>query len=92
MRGPSGIVSFRLAGGRPAVDALLGRLRLITLAESLGGVESLACHPFTMTHGAIPAAEKARIGVTENLVRLSVGLEAADDLLADLAQAFAGVR
>ncbi len=92
MRGPSGIVSFDLAGGRGAAEALLSRLEVFTLAESLGGVESLACHPYTMTHGSMPREEKARVGITEGLVRLSVGIEAIDDLLADLDQAFGALR
>jgi cystathionine beta-lyase/cystathionine gamma-synthase len=87
MRGPSGMVSIQLRGGRPAVDAFLSRLRLFTLAESLGGVESLVCYPATMTHGSIPAAERTRIGITESLVRLSVGIEDADDLCAELTRA-----
>lgn len=92
MRGPSGVVSFRLAGGRAAAEAVLSRFEVFTLAESLGGVESLACHPYTMTHGSMPADEKERIGVTQGLVRLSVGLEAIDDLLADLDQALTAAR
>ncbi len=87
MRGPSGMVSLRLRGGRPAVDAFLSKLHLFTLAESLGGVESLVCYPATMTHGSIPEAERERIGITADLVRLSVGIEDADDLCAELAAA-----
>jgi cystathionine beta-lyase/cystathionine gamma-synthase len=89
MRGQAGMVSVRVAGGRAAAERFLSRLEIFTLAESLGGVESLACYPFTMTHGAIPAEEKERIGITEDLVRLSVGLEAAEDLVGDLEQALA---
>ncbi|UCF66615.1 MAG: cystathionine gamma-synthase [Acidobacteriota bacterium] len=87
MTGYSGMVSFTLAGGRSAVDRFFGRLEIFTLAESLGGVESLTCHPFTMTHGAIPAEEKLKIGITEDLVRLSLGIEAVEDLLEDLDRA-----
>jgi len=57
------------------------------LAESLGGVESLACHPASMTHASIPKEEREKVGVTDNLIRLSVGIEHVDDLLADLEQA-----
>jgi cystathionine beta-lyase/cystathionine gamma-synthase len=89
MRGWSGMVSLRLAGGRPAVDRFVERLKLFALAESLGGVESLVCYPYTMTHAAIPEAEKARIGITVDLVRLSVGIEDVEDLIADLEQALA---
>jgi cystathionine beta-lyase/cystathionine gamma-synthase len=69
------MVSFSLKDGRPAVERFVSRLRVFTFAESLGGVESLACHPATMTHGAIPAADRERIGITEGLLRLSVGIE-----------------
>lgn len=65
----------------------LSSLKLITLAESLGGVESLVCHPATMTHAAIPQEIRAKVGITDNLIRLSVGIENIDDLLADLDQA-----
>lgn len=84
MRGWSGMVSFRIKGGRRAVDRFVERIKIFTLAESLGGVESLVCYPYTMTHAAIPAADKARIGITEDLIRLSVGIESIDDILADL--------
>jgi cystathionine beta-lyase/cystathionine gamma-synthase len=90
MRGQTGMVSIRLEGGKSAALAFLGRLRIITLAESLGGVESLACYPYTMTHAAIPAEEKDRIGVTEDLIRLSMGIESLDDLIQDLEQALGG--
>jgi len=62
-------------------------LRLFSFAESLGGVESLVCHPETMTHAAIPAEERRRRGITPGTVRLSVGIEDAEDLVADLEQA-----
>ncbi len=87
MRGFPGMVSMTLAGGRPAVERFVKRLQVFTFAESLGGVESLACHPSTMTHGAIPVAEREKIGITEGLVRLSVGIEDAEDLKEDLLQA-----
>ena len=67
-------------------------LKLITLAESLGGVESLACHPSTMTHASIPHELRLKVGITDNLIRLSVGLEHIDDLLADLDQAIAASK
>ena len=60
---------------------------MFTLAESLGGVESLAGHPASMTHASIPKEEREKVGVTDNLIRLSVGIEHIDDLLADLAKA-----
>jgi len=67
----------------------LERVRLFTLAESLGGVESLIEHPAIMTHASIPPDVRTRIGIADSLVRLSVGVEAADDLIADLQQALA---
>jgi cystathionine beta-lyase len=62
-------------------------MKVFTLAESLGGVESLSGHPASMTHASIPKEEREKVGVTDNLVRLSVGIEHIEDLLADLAQA-----
>jgi cystathionine beta-lyase/cystathionine gamma-synthase len=90
MRDFGGMVSFAFEGTRADVDAFVRRLRIFALGESLGGVESLCCHPATMTHGSIPAAERERRGVTDTLLRLSVGIEGADDLIADLNQALAG--
>jgi len=90
MRGLPGMVSFELRGGRASVEKLVARLRVFTFAESLGGVESLACHPATMTHAAIPEADRKRIGITDGLLRLSVGIEDPQDLEEDLAQALAG--
>ena len=69
------------------INKFFQSLRLIALAESLGGVESLVCHPATMTHAAIPYETRQKIGITDNLIRLSAGIEHIDDLLADLAQA-----
>jgi cystathionine gamma-synthase len=83
-RGFGGMVSFEIAGGEPAVRAFVDRLRLFSLAESLGGVESLVCHPASMTHAPVSAERKAAAGVTPSLIRLSIGLESADDLVADL--------
>lgn len=89
MSGFSGMVSFELDGGRPAAFAFLSALRLFTLAESLGGVESLVSHPATMTHASIPAEVRERKGIGEGLVRLSVGIEDSEDLIGDLRQALA---
>ena len=83
--GFGGMISFELAGDESAVATFLSSLRHFSLAESLGGVESLVCHPATMTHWALPAEERAAIGVTDGLVRLSVGLEDPDDIIEDLA-------
>jgi cystathionine beta-lyase len=68
---------------------VVSALRVFTLAESLGGVESLAGHPASMTHASIPKEEREKVGVTDNLIRLSVGIENKKDLLADLEQALA---
>lgn len=90
--GYGSLFSFELAGGRPAAEELLSRLRLFTLAESLGGVESLICHPATMTHAAMDEAAQGVAGIGKGLLRVSVGIEAADDLVADLEQALASCR
>jgi cystathionine gamma-lyase/cystathionine beta-lyase len=66
---------------------IAGSFKVWTLAESLGGVESLINHPASMTHGSIPKEEREKVGVVDNLLRLSVGVEDADDLIADLKQA-----
>ena len=73
----------------PAVRAFLDGLRCFTLAESLGGVESLVAHPATMTHAAMSPEARANAGIGDGLLRLSVGIEHADDLLADLSDALA---
>jgi len=89
-RGFGGMVTFVVAGGVERATEILSRLRLFTLAESLGGVESLAEHPASMTHASIPPARRAELGVGDGLIRLSVGIEDGDDLLADLRQAIEG--
>jgi len=78
------MVSFELAGGMPAVARFLDGLERFSLAESLGGVESLIAHPDTMTHAAMDPSARVEAGITPGLLRLSVGIEAADDLLHDL--------
>ena len=87
MRAFGGMVSFELSGGIPAANAFATATELFTLAESLGGVESLCGHPASMTHASIPAEERRKAGLSDGLVRLSVGIEHIDDLIADLAQA-----
>lgn len=87
MRDFGGMVSIRLRGGIPAAYQFMSRIRLWSLAESLGGVESLVCHPATMTHASIPKDMRMARGVDEGLVRLSVGIEDVEDLRADLSQA-----
>ena len=81
------IVTIELVGGLPAVEKFVGELQLFSLAESLGGVESLVAHPATMTHAAMDPAARAAAGLTDGLLRLSVGIEAVNDLREDLAQA-----
>lgn len=92
MRGPGGMMSLVLAGGEPAARRFLQSLRWFALAESLGGVESLAESPPLMTHASIPRDVRASIGIADGLVRLSVGLEHLEDLWADLEQALDAAR
>jgi cystathionine gamma-lyase len=84
MRGFGGMVSFTVRGDAERTFAFARSTKLFALAESLGGVESLIGIPARMTHGAIPKDERERRGITDNLVRISVGIEDADDLIADL--------
>ncbi len=86
-RGFGGMVSFEIDGGEAAVQAFVESLAYFSLAESLGGVESLVCHPASMTHAPVSEERKAAAGVTATLIRLSIGLESADDLVVDLLQA-----
>ncbi len=88
-RGFGGMLSFVIAGGLPAARRFIGALSLFTLAESLGGVESLVELPAIMTHASVEPAIRARLGIVDGLVRLSVGIEHPDDLIADLDAAFA---
>ncbi len=83
-RGFGGMLSFDLRGGEEAAAAFVDGLKLYTLAESLGGVESLVAHPATMTHASMDAPARARAGIGDGLLRLSVGIESAQDLLTDL--------
>jgi len=87
MKGFGGVVSFELKDGRKAVNVFLGKLKIFEIAESLGGVASLAEHPGTMSHASMPADVRTKIGIGDDLVRLSIGLENIDDLIEDLEQA-----
>ena len=87
MRGYGGTFSFRVRGGQEAAFQILAGVRIFTLAESLGGVESLIEHPVTMTHASVPAEVRERMGLSPNLIRISVGLEDLDDLIDDLSAA-----
>ncbi len=89
MLGGGGMISVRLHGGLEAARTMLERTHLFSLAESLGGVESLIEHPAIMTHASVPADVRAELGITDGLVRLSVGIEDIADLLDDLDQALA---
>jgi cystathionine beta-lyase/cystathionine gamma-synthase len=86
MKNFGGMISFDL-GSLSNAKRMLRRVELCALAESLGGVETLISHPATMTHASIPPAQRRKIGVTDGLVRISVGLEDSDDLIADLKRA-----
>jgi cystathionine beta-lyase/cystathionine gamma-synthase len=92
MKAPGGMISLVVAGGEPAARRFLQALRWFALAESLGGVESLAEHPALMTHASIPKDVRAALGIGDGLVRLSVGLEHVEDLWADLEQALDAAR
>ncbi len=87
--GSGGTFSFRVRGGEATVNHLLASCRIFTLAESLGGVESLIEHPTTMTHASVPHDVQLKMGITPDLVRISVGLEDVNDLIADLESALA---
>ena len=90
MRGYTGMVSFDV-GTLERARGVLERVRLFALAESLGGVESLISHPASMTHASVPAERRAALGVTDSLIRVSVGIEDVDDLTADLDQALSAL-
>jgi cystathionine gamma-synthase len=91
-QGFGGMVSFDIEGGEAAVRAFVERLQFFSLAESLGGVESLVCHPPTMTHAPLCAEALAEAGISKSLIRLSVGLESPDDLVADVLGALEAAR
>jgi cystathionine beta-lyase/cystathionine gamma-synthase len=91
MKAGSGLVSFELEGGLAGAKRFLKDTGVWTLAESLGAVESLICHPVSMTHGSVPVEQRKRSGVTDGLLRLSVGLEHVEDLKADLDRALKNV-
>jgi cystathionine gamma-synthase/cystathionine gamma-lyase len=87
MDGFGGMISFEVKGGFKAVEKFVGRLKVFTLAESLGGVESLVCYPAEMTHGTLSREERYKRGIKDNLIRLSVGIENRLDLKEDLENA-----
>jgi len=88
---PGGMISFDLLGGEAEAFRFLNALKLFHLAVSLGGTESLAEHPASMTHSDVDPEERHEMGITDKMVRLSIGVEHYEDLIADLEQAFAAV-
>jgi cystathionine beta-lyase/cystathionine gamma-synthase len=92
MATPGGMITFVVEGGLPAARALLSSVGVFVCAESLGGVESLVEHPAIMTHGSVPPAQRAALGIEDGLIRISVGLEAYEDLQADLRRALDAAR
>ena len=90
MGGFGGMVSVDV-GSRENSEKVVTNLKVFTLAESLGGVESLVCHPATMTHASVPIERRTALGIGDGLVRFSVGVEDAQDLLNDLEHAFQGI-
>ncbi|MBN1163542.1 MAG: aminotransferase class I/II-fold pyridoxal phosphate-dependent enzyme [Candidatus Krumholzibacteriota bacterium] len=91
-RGPGGLISFELKGGIEAGKILMNSVELLVLAVSLGGVESLIQHPASMTHSSMERADRLQAGITDGLVRISVGIEDADELIADLEQGLAKIK
>src|SRR5690606_22182679 len=89
--GSGAMISFDVDGGEKEAFKVLNQLRLVQLAVSLGSTESLAEHPATMTHTDIPDEDKAKMGITESLIRLSVGVERAEDIIDDLDQALKSI-
>jgi len=92
MGGFGGMLTFVIRGGLPAATAFLKAVRIFACAESLGGVESLVEHPAIMTHASVPRETRERLGIADGLIRVSAGIENADDLLADLERGFAAAR
>jgi cystathionine gamma-lyase len=87
MAGFGGMVSFEAKGGRKAAELVMSSMKLVKMATSLGGVESLVSMPLNSSHAAMPPEERARLGIRDNLVRLSVGIEDVEDLKEDLDRA-----
>jgi cystathionine gamma-lyase len=92
MKGFGGMLTFEIKGGLEAARAFLRRVKVFACAESLGGVESLIEHPAIMTHASVPRETREKLGISDGFIRLSVGIEDAQDLMDDLAQAFEAMR
>lgn len=88
MRAGGGLISFTVKGGMQAAQRFMDHLQLIKIAVSLGDAETLIQHPATMTHSGVPAEDRLEMGITDSLLRLSVGLEHPDDLIRDMKTAF----
>jgi cystathionine gamma-lyase len=86
------MLTFVLRGGLDAATAFLHAVRIFSCAESLGGVESLIEHPAIMTHASVPSDTRERLGIVDGFIRVSVGIEHVDDLVADLERGFAAAR
>lgn len=86
-RGPGAMISFYIKGGLKAADKFLRALKIFTLAESLGGVESLIESPALMTHMSVPAEQRKKLGIADDFIRISCGIEEVEDLIEDIAQA-----
>lgn len=87
MRGFGGMITFRIKGNKEQTSKFLKAVKIFTLAQSLGGVESLAQCPAFMTHASVPLERRIELGITENLIRLSIGIESVEDIIQDIAQA-----
>lgn len=92
MRSPGGLISFTIKGGKQAAQAFMNHLKLIKIAVSLGDAETLIQHPATMTHSVVPEESRELMGITDNMLRMSVGLEDIQDILNDLDQAFQQIK
>lgn len=92
MHGFGGMISFELKGGVSAGATLMDNVRMLTLAVSLGCVDSMIQHPASMTHACVPNEEREKSGIADGLVRLSVGIEEVEDIIADLDQALNKIR
>ena len=92
MRKPGGLISFNIKGGQKEAQAFINKLKLIKIAVSLGDAETLIQHPATMTHAVVPKEAREKMGIKDNMLRLSVGLEAWQDIRDDLEAAFEAVR
>jgi cystathionine gamma-lyase len=90
--GGSGMISFYLKGDLQKTNQFLSSLKIFTLAESLGGVESLIESPALMTHGSVPPEHRKMLGIDDNFVRISTGIENVEDLIADLEQGFKQIK